>query len=95
MPEAWHLRLRMDADTGGLRVVVTQIGSDGTIKRRMVGTAGRSDAFQWDELVAYSWLTSVRSKPSGTSFGLCCRSRAHVATPGPDLGGRPLLACRR
>jgi hypothetical protein len=34
-----------------MRVVVTQIESDGTMWRRMVETAGRSDAGLWQELI--------------------------------------------
>jgi hypothetical protein len=40
---AWRAR----AQTGLMRVVVTQIESDGTMWRRMVETAGRGDAGLW------------------------------------------------
>jgi hypothetical protein len=39
-------------DTGLMRVVVTRIEWDGTMRRRLVDTAGRSDASQWEGLVA-------------------------------------------
>jgi hypothetical protein len=35
-----------------MRVVVTRIGPDGTIQRRMVDTAAASDAGPWEELLA-------------------------------------------
>jgi hypothetical protein len=35
-----------------MRVVVTRIEWDGTMRRRLVDTAGRSDASQWEGLVA-------------------------------------------
>jgi hypothetical protein len=35
-----------------MRVVVTRIDPDGTMRRRVVDTAGRSDARQWEELIA-------------------------------------------
>ena len=35
-----------------MRVVVTRIEWDGTMQRRLVDTAGRSDASQWEGLVA-------------------------------------------
>ncbi len=38
--------------TGLMRVVVTQVGWDGTMWRRMVDTAGRGDAGRWEELIA-------------------------------------------
>ena len=35
-----------------MRVVVTLIGPDGTMRRRMVDTAASSDAGPWEELIA-------------------------------------------
>jgi len=35
-----------------MRVVVTRIELDGIMQRRVVDTAGRSDAGQWEELTA-------------------------------------------
>jgi hypothetical protein len=35
-----------------MRVVVTLIGPDGTMRRRMVDTAASSDAGPWEELLA-------------------------------------------
>jgi hypothetical protein len=55
-----------------MRVVVTQIGSDGTLKRRMVDTAGRSDAFQWEELAARARAVPLpyRPAPGGAIYHL-------------------------
>jgi hypothetical protein len=41
-----------------MRVVVTQIGPDGTMSRRMVDTAASSDAALWEDLIARA-LASV------------------------------------
>jgi len=35
-----------------MRVLVTRIEWDGTMQRRLVDTVGRSDASQWERLVA-------------------------------------------
>jgi hypothetical protein len=35
-----------------MRVIVTRIGPDGTMGRRMVDTAASSDASRWEELTA-------------------------------------------
>jgi hypothetical protein len=55
-----------------MRVVVTQIESDGTINRRMVDTAGRSDASQWEELVARALAVPLpyRLTPGGAIYHL-------------------------
>jgi len=55
-----------------MRVVVTQIGSGGTIKRRVVDAAGRSDAFQWEELVARALAVPLpyRPAPGGAIYHL-------------------------
>ena len=74
-----------------MRVVVTQIGSDGTIKRRMVDTAGRSDAFQWEELVARALAVPLPYRPA--PGGAICHLRADdwdVMVAEHDLAG-PLL----
>jgi hypothetical protein len=55
-----------------MRVVVTQIEPDGSIRRRMVDTAGRSDAFQWEELVegALAVPLPYRPAPGGAIYHL-------------------------
>lgn len=35
-----------------MRVIVTRIGPDGTMRRRMIDTAASSDASPWEELTA-------------------------------------------
>ena len=46
-----------------MRVVVTQIESDGTMQRRAVETAGRSDAGLWQELIARAFAAPVPYRP--------------------------------
>jgi hypothetical protein len=55
-----------------MRVVVTQIGSGGTIKRRMVDAAARSDALQWEELAERALAVSppYRPAPGGAIYHL-------------------------
>jgi hypothetical protein len=74
-----------------MRVVVTQIGSDGTIKRRMVDTAGRRDAVQWEEPVARALAVPLpyRPAPGGAIYHLRVNDR-DVMVAEHDLAG-PLL----
>ena len=55
-----------------MRVVVTQIESGGTIKRRMVDTAVRSDALQWEELAERALAVPLpyRPAPGGAIYHL-------------------------
>jgi hypothetical protein len=55
-----------------MRVVVTQIESDGTITRRMVDTAARSDALQWEELAERALAVPLpyRPAPGGVIYHL-------------------------
>ena len=50
-----------------MRVVVTLIGPDGTMRRRMVDTAASSDAGPWEELLARALaaLPPYRAVPGG------------------------------
>ncbi len=77
--------------TGLMRVVVTQIGSDGTMNRRMVDTAGRSDAFQWEELITRALAVSLpyRPAPGGAIYHLRVDDQ-DVMVAEHDLAG-PLL----
>jgi hypothetical protein len=55
-----------------MRVVVTLIGPDGTMRRRMVDTAMSSDAGPWEELLARA-LAAVppyRPVPGGVVYHL-------------------------
>jgi hypothetical protein len=74
-----------------MRVVVTQIRSDGTIKRRMVDTAARSNAFQWEELAARALAVPLpcRPAPGGAIYHLRVDDR-DVMIAEHDLAG-PLL----
>jgi hypothetical protein len=46
-----------------MRVVVTRIGPDGTMRRRMVDTAASSDAGLWEDLTARALATPPRYRP--------------------------------
>ena len=43
-----------------MRVIVTQIASDGTMRRRMIDPAGR-DAGRWQELIARALMPRCRT----------------------------------
>jgi len=47
-----------------MRVVVTQIESDGAMWRRMVETAGRSDAGLWQELIGRALAIPLPYRPT-------------------------------
>jgi len=47
-----------------MRVVVTQIESDGTMWRRMVETAARSDAGLWQELIGRALAIPLPYRPA-------------------------------
>ena len=55
-----------------MRVVVTLIGPDGTMRRRMVDTATSSDTGPWEELLARALaaLPPYRAVPGGTVYHL-------------------------
>jgi len=71
-----------------MRVVVSRIDSDGTMQRRMVETAGRSDAGLWQELVARALADPVpyRPVPGGPLYHLRLDDR-DVMIAEPDLAG--------
>jgi hypothetical protein len=74
-----------------MRVVVTQIESDGTMHRRAVETAGRDDAGLWQELMARALAVPVPYRPvaGGPIYHLRLDDR-DVMVAEPDLAG-PLL----
>jgi hypothetical protein len=74
-----------------MRVVVTQIDSDGTMWRRMVETAGRSDAGLWQELITRALAVPLpyRPAPGGPVYHLRLDDR-DVMVAEHDLAG-PLL----
>ena len=47
-----------------MRVVVTRIGPDGTMRRRMVDTAASSDAGPWEELIARALAAPPPYRPT-------------------------------
>jgi hypothetical protein len=55
-----------------MRVVVTLIGPDGTMRRRMVDTAASRDIGPWEELLARALavLPPYRAVPGGTVYHL-------------------------
>ena len=55
-----------------MRVVVTRIGPDGTMRRRMVDTAASGDAGLWEELIARALAAPppYRPVPGGPVYHL-------------------------
>jgi hypothetical protein len=71
-----------------MRVVVSQIDADGTMWRRMVETAGRSDAGLWQELIARALAvpSPYRPVPGGPIYHLQMDDR-DVMVAEDDLAG--------
>ena len=71
-----------------MRVVVTRIGPDGTMRRRMVDTAASGDAGPWEELIARALAAPppYRPVPGGTVYHLRAGKRV-VLSAGNDLSG--------
>ncbi len=68
-----------------MRVVVTLIGPDGTMRRRMVDTAASSDTGPWQELLA----PALAALPRGSGRAVC-HLRVDdqvVLVAGQDLSG--------
>jgi hypothetical protein len=78
----------VQAQTGLMRVVVSQIDADGTMWRRMVETAGRSDAGLWQELIARALAVPLpyRPVPGGPIYHLQMDDR-DVMVAEDDLAG--------
>jgi hypothetical protein len=55
-----------------MRVVVTRIEWDGSMRRRVVDTAGRGDAPQWEDLIARALavMPPYRPAPGGPVYHL-------------------------
>jgi hypothetical protein len=71
-----------------MRVVVTRIGPDGTMRRRMAGTAASGDAGPWQELIARARAVAPPYRP--VPGGLVCHLRVDdqvVLVAGRDLSG--------
>ena len=71
-----------------MRVVVTRIGPDGTMRRRMVDTAASGDAGPWEELIARALAAPppYHPVPGGTVYYLRAGERV-VLSAGHDLSG--------
>jgi hypothetical protein len=71
-----------------MRVVVTRIDPDGTMRRRMVGTAASSDVGPWEELIARALAAPppYRPIPGGPVYHLRADERV-VLVAGHDLSG--------
>jgi hypothetical protein len=71
-----------------MRVVVTVIGPDGTMRRRMVDTAASSDTGTWEELLARALdaLPPYRAVPGGAVCHLRVDDQV-VLVAGRDLSG--------
>ena len=74
--------------TGLMRVVVTRIEWDGTMRRRLVDTAGRSDASQWEALIgrALAIRPLYRPVPEGPLYHVQINEWA-VLVAEDDLSG--------
>ena len=79
---------RVQAQTGLMRVVVSQIDADGTMWRRMVETAGRSDFGLLQELIARALAVPLpyRPVPGGPIYHLRMDDR-YVMVAEDDLAG--------
>jgi len=71
-----------------MRVVVTLIGPDGTMRRRMVDTGASSEAGAWEELLARALaaLPPYRAVPGETVYHLRVDDQV-VLVAGRDLSG--------
>ena len=59
--------MRLEGQTELMRVVVTLIGPDGAMRRRMIDTAASSDTSPWEELLARA-LPPYRAVPGGAVY---------------------------
>ena len=71
-----------------MRVVVTRIGPDGTMRRRMVDTSASGDTGPWEELIARALAAPppYRPVPGGPVYHLRAGERV-VLGAGHDLSG--------
>jgi hypothetical protein len=71
-----------------MRVVVTWIGPDGAMRRRMADTGASGDAGPWKELIARALAAPVpyRPDPGGPVYHLRAGERV-VLVAGHDLSG--------
>jgi hypothetical protein len=80
--------MRLEGQTELMRVVVTLIGPDGTMRRRMVDTTASSDTGPWEELLARALavLPPYRAVPGGAVYHLRVDDQV-VLVAGQDLSG--------
>ena len=71
-----------------MRVVVTRIGPDGTMRRRMVDTAASGDVGPWEELIPRALAAPPPNRPGtrGPVYHLRAGERG-VLVAGHDLSG--------
>jgi hypothetical protein len=71
-----------------MRVVVTRIGPDGTMRRRMADTAASGDVGPWEELIARALAAPPPNRPGtrGPVYHLRAGERV-VPGAGHDLSG--------
>jgi hypothetical protein len=71
-----------------MRVVVTRIGPDGTMRRRMVDTAASGDADLWEELIERALAAPLfyRPVPGGPVYHLRVDERVALVAE-HDLSG--------
>ena len=71
-----------------MRVVVTRIGPDGTMRRRMADTAASGDVGPWEELIARALAAPPPNRPGtrGPVYHLRAGERV-VLVAGRDLSG--------
>jgi hypothetical protein len=70
-----------------MRVVVTRIGPDGTMRRRMVDTAASSVVGPWEELIARAGCPAALPPGSGGPVYHLRAGERIVLVPGHDLSG--------
>jgi hypothetical protein len=71
-----------------MRVIVTQIESDGTMWRRMVETSGRGDAGLWQELIVRALAIPLPYRPApGVPVYHLLLDDQEVMVAEPDLDG--------
>ena len=93
VPTGRHCRglpaeMRWRGQTELMRVVVTLVGPDGAMRRRMVDTAAPGDTGPWEELLARALaaLPPYRAVPGGTVCHLRVGDQV-VLVAGQDLSG--------
>jgi hypothetical protein len=80
--------LPAEGHNGLVRVVATRIWTDGTMQRRVVDTAGQSDAWKWEDLVTRAMAAAPPYRPvPGTAMYHVCVDGRTVQVGEYDLEG--------